>query len=137
MRGISEAVGLDNIFLFGLDDAGAERLRHNQYRPRSIYESDPELRLVLDAIWGGMFSPDDPGRYRPIVDRLLDGGDPFLVLADYRAYCECQDNVSRQFADPDAWARKAILNIARSGRFSSDHAIGQYARDIWKVPAGE
>jgi starch phosphorylase len=79
-----------------------------------------------------VFSPGDPGLFRPLVDNLLDR-DPFLVLADFRAYVDCQDAVGRAWGDPEAWTRASVLNVARAGHFSSDRAIAEYARKIWKV----
>jgi starch phosphorylase len=102
------------------------------YRPRDHYEHDPELREVLDLIASGYYSRCDPDLFRPLVDSLLDH-DPFLVLADFRAYLECQGEVERAFADPARWTRMSILNVARMGRFSSDRAITDYCHDIWHV----
>jgi starch phosphorylase len=84
-------------------------------------------------IASGHFSPDDPGRFKSLVDSLLLGGDRYALLADYAAYVECHEAVDRLHADPDAWTRKAILNVARSGIFSSDRAIQTYADEVWGV----
>jgi starch phosphorylase len=102
------------------------------YRPAEHYESDAELREVIDALADGEYSRGDRDLFRPLVDNLL-GSDPFLLLADYRAYVDCQDEVSRAFSDPERWSRAAILNVARMGRFSSDRSIREYCRDIWNV----
>jgi starch phosphorylase len=88
---------------------------------------------VLDAITNGLFSPDDHGRFRPIVDSLLHG-DPYLVLADFLSYASCQRSVEAAYRDQAGWTRRAILNVAHMGRFSSDATIIGYARDIWGVP---
>ena len=118
---------------------GVQALRARGYRPRDWYERDPEIRAVLDALAGDTFSPGEPGLFRPIVDSLLDGGDPYLCLADFKAYLACQDEVSTAWQDQDRWDRMAVLNTARSGKFFSDRTIRQYADEIWKVkttPAG-
>ena len=84
-------------------------------------------------IGGGYFSPDDPGRFRPVMDRLLHGGDPYLLLADYASYIDCQDRVSELYRNQNEWVRKAILNVAGMGKFSSDRTINQYAEEIWNA----
>jgi len=94
---------------------------------------DAELKAVLDLIRSGFFSPEDPDLFRPLVDALITE-DRYLVLADFRAYADTQLEVARAYAsDPEAWARKALLNVARVGRFSSDRSIHQYAHDIWGI----
>ncbi|HXY38465.1 MAG TPA: glycogen/starch/alpha-glucan phosphorylase, partial [Vicinamibacteria bacterium] len=129
---IREAVGQENFFLFGLSVEEAERLRRGGYRPREIYERDPELRLVLDRIGSGFYSPGDPALFRPLVDTLLEW-DPYLLLADFRSYLDTQDQAGRAWLDEERWARMSILNVAQMGRFSSDRAIREYCRDIWEV----
>jgi starch phosphorylase len=133
---IRDAVGPDNIFIFGLTESEITDWRARGYDPREPFGADPVLRSVLDALASGMFSPDDPGRYRPVVDGLLHKGDPYFVLADFRAYRLAQLEVDGAYADEEEWTRKSILNVARMGRFSSDATIRGYARDIWKVRAG-
>jgi starch phosphorylase len=91
------------------------------------------LKDVLDAIAGDVFSPGQPRLFQPIVDSLLNGGDPFLVLADFRSYVDCQEEVAKAYLDADRWTRMAILNVARTGTFSSDRTIRQYADEIWHV----
>ncbi len=130
---IREEVGAENFFLFGLTVDGVQALRTRGYQPWEWYRSDRNLKAVLDAIGGGVFSPGEPGLFRPIVDSLLNGGDPYLCLADFAAYCACQDKVSKAWLDQEDWTRRAILNTARSGMFSSDRTIRQYADEIWKV----
>jgi starch phosphorylase len=110
-----------------------QALRQRGYQPWEFYRSDRNIKAVLDALSSGVFSPGEPGLFRPIVDSLLDGGDPYLCLADFRAYLECQDEVSKAWLDQDRWDRMAVLNTARSGKFSSDRTIRQYADEIWKV----
>jgi len=131
---IREAVGEDNIFIFGLKDAEVEDLRQRGYRPEDVYASDPELRAIIDFIGSGALSGGDPSVFRPIVDRLLREGDYFMVLADFRSYCECQRRVDEAFLDREGWTRQSILNVARMGRFSSDMSITRYAHDIWGLP---
>jgi len=130
---IREQVGDDNIFIFGLHAHEVASRRAAGYRPLELYESNPRLRQVLDAIGGGLFSPDEPGRYRGLVDSLLWGGDHYLLLADYEAYLQGQFRVDQLFRDPAAWARKAVLNVAGMGPFSSDRTIGDYAREVWHL----
>jgi starch phosphorylase len=129
---IREDVGAENFFLFGLTVAEVARLRASGYRPRELYERDEELRLVLDRIGSGFYSPGEAALFRPLVDSLLDV-DPFLLLADFRSYVDTQDAVSRAWQDEERWARMSILNVARMGRFSSDRSIRDYCRDIWHV----
>ena len=129
---IREAVGLENFFLFGLDVDGVRRLRQEGYRPRALYESDPELRAVLDALADGTFSRGERALFAPIVDSLLND-DPWLLLADFRSYVECQAEVERAYLDPERWTRMSILNTARAGFFSSDRSIADYCRNVWSV----
>ncbi|MGK2858433.1 MAG: glycogen/starch/alpha-glucan phosphorylase [Thermoanaerobaculia bacterium] len=129
---IRDAVGADNFFLFGLTVDEVQRLLAGGYRPRELYEIDGELRTAIDALAEGMFSKGDRELFRPIVENLL-GSDPFLLLADYRSYIDCQDDVDRAFRDEESWTRASILNAARMGGFSSDRSIHDYCRDIWNV----
>jgi starch phosphorylase len=130
---IMEEVGPDNIFIFGLNAEEVGALRSGGYAPRALYEADPDLRGTLDLIWEGFFSPEEPRLFHPLVQALLDQGDYFLVLADFRAYLEAQDRVGKVYADREEWARHSILNTARTGLFSSDRSILQYAGEIWNV----
>jgi starch phosphorylase len=130
---IREEVGAENFFLFGMTVEEVTALRKRGYQPWEWYRNDRNLKAVLDAIGGGVFSPGEPGLFRPIVDSLLNGGDPYMCLADFEAYCACQDKVSKAWLDQDEWTRMAVLNTARSGKFSSDRTIREYADDIWKV----
>ena len=129
---IREAVGAENFFLFGLTVDEIRRLRAEGYRPREVYETDPVLHEVIDALADGTFSRGDAALFRPIVDSLL-GEDPWLLLADFRSYVECQAEVERAYLDPERWARMSILNTARMGFFSSDRSIADYCREIWRV----
>ncbi len=130
---IREEVGAENFFLFGLTVEQVAALRRRGYQPWEVYRSDRRLKAVLDALASGTFSPGEPGLFRPIVDSLLNGGDPYLVLADFAAYCAAQEEVEKAYRDPDRWTRMAILNVARSGKFSSDRTIREYAREIWGI----
>jgi starch phosphorylase len=129
---IRDAVGHENFFLFGLTAEEVERSKAEGYTPRSIYESNPELREAVDLISSGFLSNGDRGLFAPLVDSLLTRDD-YMLLADYRAYMECQQRVSHAYSDLTAWTRMSILNSARVGRFSSDRSIREYCRDIWKV----
>jgi starch phosphorylase len=129
---IREDVGAENFFLFGLTAEEVQRTKAAGYRPREVYESDPELRLVIDRIASGYYLPGDPSLFRPLVDSLLNE-DPFLLLADFRSYTEAQRQVGLAYRDEERWTRMSILNVARIGRFSSDRAILEYCRDIWHV----
>ena len=130
---IMEEVGSENIFIFGLNAEEVGRLRSGGYNPRALYDADPELKGTLDLIREGYFSPEAPDLFHPLVQGLLEQGDYFLVLADFRAYLEAQDRVGTLYADREEWARRSILNTARTGFFSSDRSIQEYAEGIWKV----
>ena len=130
---IRDAVGPDNMFVFGLDAAGVARARTSGYQPRAIYDADPELKQVLDQIGSGVFSPTDRGRYQPIVQALLDHGDHYLLLADYAEYMKAHDRVDALYRYPDQWTAMAIRNVAAMGYFSSDRAIAEYAEGIWRA----
>jgi starch phosphorylase len=130
---ILEAVGQENIFIFGLDADEVLALRARGYNPRQYYQNDRELQRILDMIGSGFFSPQDPYLFAPIVNELLNEGDQYMLLADYRAYVTAQEEVSRIFQNPGEWAHRSILNTANMGRFSSDRAISEYASLIWNV----
>jgi starch phosphorylase len=129
---IRDAVGHDNFFLFGLTTEQVERRKAEDYAPRSIYESNPELRKAIDLIDSGFFSDGDCELFHPLVESLLTRDD-YMLLADYQAYVDCQQRVSDAYIDQSNWTRMSILNCARVGRFSSDRSIREYCRDIWKV----
>jgi starch phosphorylase len=129
---IRESVGADNFFLFGLTAEQVEARKRAGYRPREVYEAQQELREAIDLVGSGFFSPEDPELFKPLVAELLDQ-DRYLCLADFAAYADAQEQVGRAYLDSDAWTRKAILNVARVGRFSSDRTIREYAQDIWGV----
>ncbi|WP_197379902.1 glycogen/starch/alpha-glucan phosphorylase [Mycolicibacterium mengxianglii] len=129
---IREEAGAENFFLFGLTEDQVESVKSNGYRPMDYIERDPELAAVLELIADGKFTHGDTEILRPVLDSLLHH-DPFLVLADYRSYIDCQERVSAAWLDGDTWARMSILNSARSGKFSSDRAIAEYCDEIWNV----
>jgi starch phosphorylase len=132
---IREEVGPENFFLFGLTTGEVEDLKVKSYNPRGYYESNPNLREAIDQIRSGYFSRGDGGLFRPLVDALLNH-DPFLVLADYQSYIDCQDRVSSAYRDQNRWVRMSILNVARMGKFSSDRSIQEYCNNIWKIIPG-
>jgi glycogen phosphorylase len=129
---IREEVGAENFFLFGLTAADAGERRRQGYRPREIYEANGDLRETLDALSSGEFSHGDRELFAPLVQSLLDH-DEYMLLADYQAYLDCQEQVSAAWQDQEHWTRMSILNVARIGKFSSDRAIRDYCADIWKT----
>jgi starch phosphorylase len=130
---MAEAIGREHVITFGLSADEVLKIRELGYEPRLHYEENARLRRVLDDIANGVFSPSEPDRYRALVDSLLNR-DSFMLLADFASYLDAQQEVDQLFARPDAWADKAIRNIAGMGIFSSDRTIQQYARQIWNVP---
>jgi len=128
-----ESVGADNIFIFGNTTPEVADIRAKGYQPRALYEANPMLQRALDAIRDGLFSPDEPARFQNIFDTLVNWGDHYLLLADYASYIEAQAKVDLLYEDPNAWTRKAILNVAGMGPFSSDRTIAEYAHTIWKT----
>ncbi len=129
---IREAVGAENFFLFGLKTEEVAALHASDRNPGwEAYESDPEVRRTVDFLFSGHFDAGEPGQFAAIRDAILVRPDPYLHLADLRDYLNAQDRVSVLFRDPQAWARKALLNVARMGSFSADRAVAEYARDIW------
>jgi starch phosphorylase len=129
---IREEVGAENFFLFGLTVEQVRALKLSGYRPQEVVERNASLREILDFIASGALAGDDSNLFRPFLDRLL-YEDPFLVLADYQAYADCQEQVSALWRDQRAWTRQAILNSARMGKFSSDRSIREYCEQVWQV----
>jgi glycogen/starch/alpha-glucan phosphorylases len=129
---ICEEVGEEHMFLFGLTAQEVARLRVDGYDPWDAIGANEDLKRALDSIGTGYFSPDDTDRYRGLID-MLTHGDHYLLTADYPLYMAAQDKVDRLYRNPDEWNRKAILNVARMGKFSSDRTVAEYARDIWGV----
>ncbi|MBB5021439.1 glycogen/starch/alpha-glucan phosphorylase [Desulfurispira natronophila] len=130
---ISEEVGPENIFIFGMK--AEEIVKHQQegYQPWDMYHRDRELQGVVDLISSDQLSPEEPGIFQPLVHALLDGGDRYMLMADYRAYADAQEAVSRLYLNQDEWTRRSIINSASMGKFSSDRSIGDYASTIWNV----
>ena len=131
---ICTETGAENCFMFGLTAEEVHGLRTQGYRPATYYESNPELRAVIDLIRDGFFSRGDAARFSPLVDHLLNW-DTYMLLADFQPYVDCQADVSRAYDDARRWSRMSILNTARSGFFSSDRTIREYSKDIWHVPS--
>ena len=129
---MAEEAGKENMFLFGLT---VEQVQNSQawYNPHWHYEHEPQTRAALDLIFSDYFSSNEPGIFAPIRDTLLTNGDHYMHLADLTSYCKAQDQLGDLYANPEGWARKAILNVASSGKFSSDRTIHEYATEIWKV----
>lgn len=128
-------VGEENIFIFGNTTEQVEALRNNGYNPRQIYEQDPELNQALTQIATGAFSPEDPRRYASLFDSLVNFGDHYQLLADYRSYIDTQDKVDELYKTPIEWTHRAVMNIANMGHFSSDRTIQEYADEIWNIKA--
>ena len=129
---IREEVGAENFFLFGLTTEEVAARWAQGYRPMEYYKENTELRDVIDLIRSGFFSRGDPSLFRPLLDSLL-LHDPYLVMADFKAYTECQEEVGKAYLDVEHWTRMSILNSARCGKFSSDRTIRQYSQDIWHI----
>jgi glycogen phosphorylase len=128
---IRAEVGDENFFLFGLTAAEAAERKRDGYDPRRLHAADPRLSKIIELIWNGSLSPEEPEAFKPIARSLLDGGDPYMLLADFDSYVTCQEKVAAAYRDQDAWTRKSILNVARMGRFSSDRTVREYADEIW------
>jgi starch phosphorylase len=129
-----EAIGAENMFMFGLTADRIQALRGDgSYRPRDIYQHDARVKRVVDAFDTPLFSPNEPGLFHWIVESMLDRGDYYFHLGDLPAYLEAQERVDQIFRQPATWTSRAILNVARMGRFSSDRTMAEYARDIWDI----
>ena len=129
---IRQEVGEENFFLFGLKAHEVAAMKANGYQPWDIYASHTELKAVLDAIAHGEFSPDDPYRFEALI-RALITQDPYMLLADFQSYSDCQQYVSEVYRDRQRWTKMSILNTARTGKFSADRTIQQYCDEIWQV----
>lgn len=132
---IREEVGDENIFIFGMTVEEVEALRVKGYNPWDFYHESKELKAVLDWLASDTFTPGEPHTLDPVRRSMLDGGDPFMVLADFEAFMKAQNKVDELYKQPECWAEMAILNTARMGKFSSDRTIHQYATDIWNLKA--
>lgn len=129
---MQEELTNDNIFIFGMTVEEVEALGARGYNPREFIDKNDELRQCIDQIASGYFSPEDPGMFKDIANNLT-YSDRFMLCADFESYVACQDRVSQMYTNEDAWTRMALMNIAASGKFSSDRTIAQYAREIWGV----
>lgn len=132
---MAEEIGQENMFIFGLSATEVNTLKSSGYNPRSYYDADPILKRVVDSFLDNTWCNDEPGIFTPIWKALMEDGDMYLHLADFRAYLEASDAVDALYLQRHEWIKKAILNIARIGKFSSDRAIKEYAEEIWKVQA--
>ena len=130
---IAQAVGMENIFIFGLKTNEIESIRGRGYSPRDYIERSPVLKDILALIQSNFFSPTEFGLFEPIINSLM-YSDSFFVCADFDSYCRTQDMVSDLYRDEKNWTKKSIINVANSGKFSSDRTIEEYAKEIWKVP---
>jgi starch phosphorylase len=129
---IREEVGDENFFLFGLKAEEVNKMKEEGYNPYQYYHNNPSLKKVIDMISSGYFSRKNPELFQPLVDSLI-FHDEYLLLADYQSYIDCQDEVDKTYLDQEKWTKMSILNVARSGKFSSDRTIKEYCEDIWKV----
>jgi starch phosphorylase len=129
---MAEEAGEENFFLFGLT---AEQVAQSRswYSPQWHYENEPETRAALDLIFSDYFSRSEPGVFSPLRDVLVNHGDHYMHLADLKAFLDADQRLIDLYGDQDAWTRKAILNVANSGKFSSDRTIAEYASDIWNA----
>ena len=130
---IRDSVGAENVFIFGNTASQIDEIRRRGYNPRVIYQGNARLRRVMDMIRTGYFSPEQPERYADIFAGLVDYGDYYMLLADFESYVAAQERAEALYADPKAWAKKALLNVAGMGPFSSDRTIRDYARDTWNL----
>jgi starch phosphorylase len=129
---MAQAMGVDEMFVFGLRSEQVESLKQAGYEPRRYADQDPALAQVLQAVAAGDFSPGERGRYAGLVQELLNH-DPYLLLADFSSYCTAQAQVDGLYADTKAWQRRAILNVAGMGMFSSDRTIAEYVERVWSA----
>jgi glycogen phosphorylase len=129
---IHELVGPENFFLFGLVTAEVMALKASGYNPWDYYHSNPQLKQVIDLINSGFFAKGDGGLFQDLTNNLL-YSDPYLLMADYQSYIDCQDGVGAAYQDQEHWSRMSIINAVRMGKFSSDRSIRDYCTDIWKV----
>jgi starch phosphorylase len=131
---IMDAVGAENFYAFGLSPHGVSwRQRNGNYHPRELYNASPVLRRVMDSLASNRFCPEEQGLFCWIVDEILDRGDRYCHMADLPAYIEASVAAEKDYCQPSLWTRKAILNVARVGGFSSDRTIREYARDVWNM----
>ncbi len=130
---IKDAVGDDNIFIFGMNADEVAKLKESGYNPYDYYLWNSQIKDILNAIGNGYFSPDDHDRFKPIYGLLLNEGDHYMLLADFESYLDCQDNIDKVYRDNLQWSKKSIMNVANMGYFSSDRTIAEYAKEIWGI----
>lgn len=131
---IREEVGDENMFIFGLRTEEIRAMRQQaSYRPQAYYERNPLLKRVVDALHDNTFCADDPGLFDWFYKAILEHGDYYFHLADLQSYIDTQEEAAQVYTNRAVWARKAILNVARIGKFSSDRTIQEYATDIWNI----
>jgi len=131
---ILEEVGNENIYIFGLQVEQIQEMKRNSsYNPWDYYNSNSEIKRIMDCIASDMFCPNEPGLFGPVFDNVMNNGDYYFHLADFPSYIEAQERASSEYSNPATWAKKAILNIARTGKFSSDRTISEYAKEIWGI----
>jgi starch phosphorylase len=130
---IRDSVGPENIFIFGMTADEAARRHADGYRPRDLVAANPELANTLEMIRGGAFARGNNDYGHMLVNRLLSDGEPFLVLADFDAYCAAQDRVDALYKQPEEWSRRTVLNTVGMGPFSSDRSVREYAERIWNI----
>ena len=130
---IAEEVGDDNIFIFGLTVDEVQALKVKGYNPYDYYYANAELKAVIDWLDTDYFTPGKPGALSNIKHSLLDGGDPYLCLADYESYAKAHEDLDKAYRDQSNWARMAILNTAHMGKFTSDRSIRDYVNNIWQL----
>jgi starch phosphorylase len=130
---ILEEVGKENIFIFGMNAREVEELRKSGYNPWDFYHKNPQLKNAIDMINNGYFSKTKVFLFKPVIESLLDQGDFYMLLADYKSYIDCQQDVSKTYKNKKQWTKMSILNVANTGKFSTDRTISEYASDIWKV----
>lgn len=129
---IRQEAGEENFFLFGLTTPQVAKLKRQGYNPRDYYQANPQLKDAIDLLTSGHFSRGDKDLFQPLINKLLQD-DPFMLMADYQSYVNCQQAVGQAYRNPDHWTRMSILNAARTGKFSSDRSIDDYCQTIWQV----
>lgn len=130
---MTEEVGDENIFIFGMKSEEVQALKASGYNPMDYYHGNSELKEVIDMIDSGFFCPDHPELFKPIIESLLYQGDNYCLLADFDAYIKCQERVSEAYKDQKLWTKMSIMNVAKSGKFSTDRTIKEYTEEIWGV----